>query len=184
MTLANLLTLSRLAFAVVIFVTLEVLPAGPLLLIPFALLIFAGITDVFDGFVARRMNSVTEFGRVADAFIDRILICGCFVVFVDWRLVPVWVALVVVIREFLIGGIRNLADTRGLKFQATIFGKTKFATQFAACAAVILYRSLFEGVGWARIASDVVVYASAVNTILSGVVYLANYKRLVGSETP
>ena len=182
MTAANLLTLSRLALSLVIFVMLETLPAGKWLLAPFALLVAAGVTDIFDGWLARRAKCVTEFGRVADAFIDRILICGCYLIFVDWHLVAVWVALVITVRELLIGGMRNLADARGLHFQATIFGKTKFATQIAACGAVMLYRALFEGVAWARLTMDVIVYLSAANTILSAVVYLANYKKLVGRE--
>lgn len=182
MTNANILTLSRLVLSLAIFVLLQALPAGPWLFVPFAVLLAAGVTDVFDGLVARRTNSITEFGRVADAFVDRILICGCYLIFIDWHLVPLWVALVVVVREFVVGGMRNLADTRGLRFQATIFGKTKFATQFVACAAVILYRARFEGVSWARLTMDVLVYLSAVNTILSAVAYFANYRRLVGSE--
>jgi CDP-diacylglycerol--glycerol-3-phosphate 3-phosphatidyltransferase len=182
---ANLLTLGRLAIAIIIFPMLILFPPGAWLVLPLALLVVAGVTDILDGVVARRTNSQSEFGRVADAFIDRVLACGCYVVFLAWGLVDTWVVLVVVVREFLVGGMRNLADAHGMRFKATVFGKTKFASQFAACMAVIAYRALFEPAAWARVAMDVIVYVSAVNTLLSGLIYLANYRKLVGDdETP
>ena len=181
MNLANALTLSRLVLSLIYFALLLLLPAGPLLSIPLALLLLAGITDVLDGHIARRMGTVTDFGRVADAFIDRVLAGGSYVIFLAWGLVDAWVVLVVIVREFLVGGMRNLADSRGLKFKATVFGKTKFASQFAACIAVTVYRGFFEGQDTARVAMDVVVYFSALSTFVSGVAYLANYRRLVGA---
>ncbi|MHC4713069.1 MAG: CDP-diacylglycerol--glycerol-3-phosphate 3-phosphatidyltransferase [Planctomycetota bacterium] len=182
MTAANVLTVSRLFIAFVYFVLLILLPSGPLLFIPLVLLAVAGVTDVLDGVVARRTNSVTDFGRVADAYIDRVVAVGSYVIFLSWGLVATWVVLVIVVREFVIGGMRNLADSRGLKFQATIFGKTKFLSQLLACAAVILYRAAFEGNVSVRTVMDILVYLSALNTALSGIIYLANYRKLVGVE--
>jgi len=182
MTTANHVTLSRLYLSLAYFPMLMFLPAGPWLALPLALLIAAGITDIVDGQLARKTNSVSDFGRVADAFIDRILVGGSYVIFLSWGLVDTWVVLVVVVREFLVGGMRNLADSRGLFFQSTVFGKTKFASQFAACAAVIVYRMAFAPEAWAHAAMDVVVYVSAANTLASAVVYFASYKRLVGAH--
>ncbi len=179
---ANALTLSRLFIALAVFAMLLAFPPGGLLFIPFLLLVLAGITDILDGHVARRLNCVTEFGRVADAFIDRILAIGCFVVFLQWQLVQIWMVLVILIRELVTGGMRNLADARGLRFSANVFGKTKFASQYAACLAVVLYRALMEPVGWMRVAMNVIIYIAVINTFVSGVIYLANYKRLVGHE--
>ena len=177
--MANILTVSRLGISLVYFTLLILLPAGRWLLLPLGLLLAAGLTDVLDGYVARRTHSTSEFGRVADAFIDRILATGSYVIFLNWHLVDTWVVLVIVVREFLTGGMRNLADARGLTFKANIFGKTKFASQFAAAVAVILYRALFEGAPGARMTMDIIVYISAINTLISGIVYLANYRRLV-----
>ncbi len=184
MTAANALTVSRLFISLVYFVLLLILPSGWPLYIPLGLLLVAGVTDILDGLVARRTNSVTDFGRVADAYIDRVLAVGSFVIFLAWGLVPAWVVLVIVIREFVTGGMRNLADSRGLKFQATIFGKTKFLSQMLACFAVILYVAAFEGNAVAHTVMDVFVYLSAANTALSGIIYLANYRKLVGVERP
>ncbi len=181
MTLANALTVSRLFLSLIYFVLLLELPANGRLAVPLALLLAAGLTDILDGYVARLTETTSEFGRVADAFIDRVLAAGSFVIFLAWGLVPAWVVLIVVVREFLVGGMRNLADARGLRFKATIFGKTKFATQFAACVAVILYRAYFNAGGAPLVAMDVVVYLSALSTFVSGAVYLANYRRLVGA---
>lgn len=150
--------------------------------VPLALLVIAGLTDVFDGMVARRTNSITDFGRVADACIDRVLAVGCYVIFLSWGLVATWVVLVIVVREFVVSGMRSLADARGLKFQATIFGKTKFLSQMIACIAVVTYRAAFTGSAAALLAMDIIVYVSAINTALSGLIYLANYRKLVGVE--
>lgn len=182
MRAANALTLSRLFLGFAYFAMLVLLPRGPLLVAPLGVLFLAGVTDILDGVIARRTNSVTDFGRVADAYVDRVLAAGSYVIFLSWGLVDTWVVLVIVVREFLIGGLRNLADARGMKFQATIFGKTKFLSQIVACAAVILYRGFFEGPGLALTAMNVIVYVSVANTALSGVIYLANYRRLVGVE--
>lgn len=182
MTAANVITLGRLWISLAIFVVLAAFPTPGPLYGAFAMLLVAGVTDVLDGYVARRSNTITDFGRVADAFIDRVLIGGCFVIFLSWGLVDTWVVLVVIVREFLVGGMRNLADCRGKTFQATIFGKTKFATQYAACIAVILYRATGEPAGWPRLTMDAIVYLSALNTVVSGAVYLANYRKLVGNE--
>lgn len=182
MTTANILTLGRLGLSLVYFALLLALPAGAWLVLPLALLIAAGVTDILDGRIARRTNTVTDFGRVADAFIDRVLAIGSYVIFLKWGLVDAWMVLVVLVRELLVGAMRNLADSRGLKFKSTIFGKTKFASQFAACVAVILYRAFFAGSGWALFCMDAVVYVSVANTAFSGIVYFANYRRLVGAE--
>jgi len=182
MKAANALTVSRLFIAMVYFVALLVLPEGPAMFVPLALLVIAGLTDVFDGMVARRTNSITDFGRVADAYTDRVLAVGSYVIFLSWGLVATWVVLVIVVREFVVGGMRNLADARGLKFKATIFGKTKFLSQMIACVAVVTYRAAFSGSAPALLAMDVIVYVSALNTALTGLVYLANYRKLVGVE--
>lgn len=184
MTAANALTLSRLFISFVYFALLILLPPGGWMLLPLGLLLAAGATDILDGMVARRTNTVTDFGRVADPYIDRVLATGSYVIFLSWGLVDTWVVLVIIIREFIIGGMRNLADARGRKFQATIFGKTKFSSQMAACVVVILYRAFFEGVVWALAATNVVVYISVINTAVSGLVYLTDYRRLTGVEKP
>lgn len=182
MKAANALTVSRLFIAIVYFVALLVLPEGPAMFVPLALLLIAALTDVLDGMVARRTNSVTEFGRVADAYVDRVLAVGSYVIFLSWGLVDAWVVLVIVVREFVVAGMRNLADARALKFQATVFGKTKFLSQMIACAAVVTFRAAFSSSAGAHLAMDVIVYVSAINTVLSGLIYLANYRKLVGVE--
>lgn len=183
MNAANALTVSRLALSLVYFVMLLLMPEGKWLFAALGVLVLAGLTDVFDGRIARARGEVTEFGRVADAYVDRVLACGAHVIFLSWGLVDTWVVLVIVVREFIVGGMRNLADARGLRFQATIFGKSKFLTQMAACFAVTLYRAAFAGSSAALAVMNVVVYVSAVNTALSGLIYLVGYRERVGVES-
>jgi CDP-diacylglycerol--glycerol-3-phosphate 3-phosphatidyltransferase len=177
-----MLTLGRLAISLAYFALLLVLPQGPLFLIPLALLALAGLTDILDGPIARRTGTVSEFGRVADAYIDRVLASGSFIVFLSLGVVEAWAVLVIVVREFLTGGLRNLADARGKRFKANVFGKSKFFSQMAASAVVILHLAGVAPIAPSRGVVDFAVYAAAVITAVTGIIYLANYRKLAGAE--
>lgn len=136
----NLLSLSRLPLAVVLFVCIsyEAWPAG---LAVFAL---AMLTDWLDGWWARRFNQQTPVGRSLDPLTDKVLLGGAFVYFIpvpDAGVAP-WMATVVVCRELLVTGLRGMVEATGKKFGADWFGKLKTALQSAAVAGVLLVLTL------------------------------------------
>src|SRR5207237_9303495 len=85
----------------------------------------AGITDFFDGEIARRYQTVTNFGRLMDPLVDKIMIAAAFISLVPLRAIPAWAATVVVGREFLITGLRLMARAKGQVFSFDSLGKHK-----------------------------------------------------------
>jgi len=96
-----------------------------------ALIIFAvaSITDFLDGYLARKHNLITDFGKLMDPLADKILVISALVVFVDIKYIPAWMSIVVIAREFLISGIRTLAAAKGEIIPAGNLGKYKTTSQ-------------------------------------------------------
>ena len=172
----NLLTLARFGLAVVLFalIAVEGWVGG---LVVFAL---AALTDLLDGYLARRLNLASALGRNLDPLADKVLVCGAFIFLLPrgseggW-LLP-WMVTVVVVRELLITVVRSFLEGQGTKFGADWLGKLKMWLQSAALVAILVAleaaRSWPAG-GWffdpARL---VLVYAMVVVTALSGLQYL------------
>lgn len=148
--LANQITLSRLVLAGLFFGLLSAFdaahPEPRLLLLDLALglYILAGITDVIDGYIARRRSEVTSLGRVIDPFVDKVLVCGAFIYFcsdhfvtadgVNISGVQTWMVVVILAREMLVTGLRGFSEAHGQRFAATIYGKIKMLVQsVSAC---------------------------------------------------
>jgi len=143
-------------------------------LLTFAL---AGITDLLDGYFARRHSTVTTFGRVADPFVDKILICGAFILFVgDPQLgVEKWMVIVIIAREFMVSGLRNFVESKGIPFGATFLGKSKMAVQFATICILILFSAHLATSDWADSLLWIVhgaVWLTVVVTVFSGLFYV------------
>ncbi len=137
MNVPNTLTMSRLGLALVMMALLSVtFPFSKSL----ALMVFvvAGITDYLDGYLARRGHGVTSFGRLMDPLTDKVLVCAAFVSFVELKLVPAWITVVIISREFLVTGLRLLAASRGDIIPAGKWGKHKTVWQIVAIVALLL----------------------------------------------
>ncbi len=137
MNVPNTLTLSRLVLAVIMMVFLSVdLPFASTL----ALLVFvvAGITDYLDGYLARNRYGVTSFGSLMDPVTDKVLVCAAFVSFVEVGIVPAWIVVIIISREFLVTGLRLLAANKGLMLAAGRWGKHKTIWQIIAISALLL----------------------------------------------
>lgn len=105
-----------------------------------ALFIAASITDGIDGFLARRRGQITTMGMLLDPLADKLLIAAAFVTLVQFnpRLVPAWVAVVIIGREFLVSGLRAIAASEGFTIEASDLGKFKMLVQIVSVVAVIL----------------------------------------------
>jgi CDP-diacylglycerol--glycerol-3-phosphate 3-phosphatidyltransferase len=102
--------------------------------------IAAAMTDGIDGYLARKRDQVTTIGILLDPLADKLLIAAAFVVLVqlDPVLVPAWVAIVVIGREFLVSGLRSIAASEGFTIEASNLGKLKMVVQIVSVVAVIL----------------------------------------------
>jgi len=206
MNLANKLTLSRFAMVPLFVALLEVDDMGfsapwRLTGLTAALGVFvaAMITDYYDGVLARRHGYVTNFGRLMDPLADKLIVASAFVVFVGDGIVPAWMAIVILCREFLITGLRLLGTSRGRIIQADRWGKNKAALQMAAIVAALVFliardalepRGLWAeirigGAGldfWMRGVLWVLLYGAVVLTLVSGGLYLWRNRDLLEGE--
>ena len=128
MNWANRLTVSRLVMTILFVVVLN---SSWRYGRTFALIIFivAGVTDFFDGEIARRYETVTNFGKLMDPLVDKVMMAAAFICLVPFKAIPAWVATTVVARDFLITGLRLLASTRGVVLPAERLGKHKTSWQ-------------------------------------------------------
>jgi CDP-diacylglycerol--glycerol-3-phosphate 3-phosphatidyltransferase len=105
-----------------------------------ALFIAASITDGIDGYLARRRGQITTMGMLLDPLADKLLIAAAFVTLVQFNpaLVPAWMAVVIIGREFLVSGLRSIAASEGFTIEASNLGKFKMFVQIVSVVAVIL----------------------------------------------
>lgn len=194
MNLPNLITLSRLVITAGVFVCLELanvpgkLPPGEqtletmaavfrpkqsLVWTAFALFLVAAITDFVDGWLARRWNIVTAFGRVADPFADKVLIAGSLITLLQFpaatTVLTTWFVVIVVAREFLVTAIRGVVEASGQPFPADKLGKWKMVSQcvFVACLMTFVAGATF----WTWLAAPAF-WISFVLTVVSGLNYV------------
>lgn len=139
MNLPNRLTLIRMILALPFIYFLQGAPSSSTFRI-IALVIFtvASITDFLDGYLARKHNLITDFGKLMDPLADKILVISALVIFVDIDYIPAWMSIVVIAREFLISGIRTLAAAKGEVIPAGNLGKFKTTSQMVVIILMML----------------------------------------------
>ena len=112
-------------------------------LIAYIIAILAGITDFLDGQIARRCKCESDFGRLMDPLADKIFIVATFVMMADYRIIPAWIVVVVLSREFMVTGLRLLAASEGVVISADKSGKFKTAFQMLSL--------IIAGAGWVKL---------------------------------
>lgn len=140
MNLPNSLTLGRIflvPFVVVILLTTqirnwELWGAG--------LFLGAALTDLFDGYFARRRGQVTTLGTLLDPIADKLLVSSALISLVQLGIAPAWMVAVIIGREFAVSGLRSIAAAEGFAIKASTLGKGKMVTQVAAVVGLILGR--------------------------------------------
>ena len=101
------------------------------------ILLIAAATDWADGYLARRNSQITTLGILLDPIADKLLISAAFISLVDMHLVPAWMVVIIIGREFTIMGLRNIASAEGFTIAASTLGKTKMVLQVCAAAVLI-----------------------------------------------
>lgn len=179
MNLPNKLTLLRVCMIplFVIFALIETTAAQALAVIVFLL---ASFTDFLDGYIARSCNLVTDFGKFMDPIADKLLVMSALVVLVSQGRMPAWVCIVMLAREFIISGFRLVAAGKGTVIAAGMTGKAKTVTQMVAIVMLFLFSSVHGGGhGFFYGLSCIVLYASAILSIVSCVEYIWNNRQVI-----
>jgi CDP-diacylglycerol--glycerol-3-phosphate 3-phosphatidyltransferase len=147
-----------------------------------ALFIIAALSDIVDGYIARRQNQVTSFGRVIDPFVDKVLVCGAFVLLlggnfmneagVNMSGVQAWMVVVILGRELLVTGLRGFSEARGTDYGAAFLGKLKMVIQsVTVCCILFSLTHAHEWDAWLLLRT-VLIWTTVAVTTLSIVVYL------------
>ena len=147
MTTANKITLLRVAM-IPAFVILMLLRFPGSNLIALAIFILASISDSVDGYIARKYNQVTTFGKFMDPLADKLLVTSAILIFVEWGQIPAWAAFLIIARELAVTALRLVAVDGGLVIAAGMSGKVKTAvTMVCLCVMMTALHSvsLFPG---------------------------------------
>ena len=213
--LPNQLTIARIGLAGGFFVLLGLYDASSpnstlLMNAAFVLYIVAGITDVLDGYFARKWNITSAFGRIADPFVDKVLVIGAFAMLAGknfalpelpqgipgdfehnlshWitghmaSAVQAWMVVVILSRELLVSAVRGYSESQGIKFPATPAGKIKMFVQSVAICTVLYQLANVQGRPWAIYTKVILVWLSLLTTVVSGLFYLGGIRRAMRSD--
>ncbi len=186
--LPNQITLGRFALAILCLLFLAMFKFDPqdptpwMLDVAFILFVAAAGTDWLDGFLARRQDQVTSFGRILDPFVDKILVVGAFVLLLgrgfrgeDGQSITgleAWMVLIIIARELLVSGLRGFSESQGRPYGANIWGKLKMILQSVAVGWIIASAGRLRDVGWVMAGRPVVIWATVIFTTASVVAYL------------
>lgn len=141
MNVPNKLTMARIILAIPFIYFLGISDGNngfTYRMIALVLFAVASITDFLDGYIARKNNMITDFGKLMDPLADKILVISALVVFVEIDFLPSWISIVVLAREFLISGIRSLAAANGEVIPAGNLGKYKTTAQMIGIIIIML----------------------------------------------
>lgn len=139
MNLPNKLTILR-VFLVPVFVVFMLTDLGGSYSNWIALVIFvaASLTDSLDGYLARKNNLVTNFGKFMDPLADKLLVCSALICLMELNRVPAWMVLIIIAREFIISGFRLVASDAGVVIAASYWGKFKTISQIVMIIALLI----------------------------------------------
>lgn len=139
-----------------------------------AIFIFASITDWLDGFIARKLNMITNFGKIMDPLADKLLVMAAMLCLVEKGICPSWCAILIIAREFLVTGLRVVAAAEGKVVAANIWGKVKTVVQLIVMTAAIFFVDTNNDtiIFYIRLG----IYVTVFVTVMSGVIYIKDNK--------
>lgn len=144
----------------------------------------AAVTDALDGHLARSRGIITVFGRIADPFVDKVIVAGSLIFLTaipaSGEILAPWMVVVIVSREFLVTGIRGWMESEGVNFQAAKPGKYKMVLQVLAIIGLMLYLAVPGAPAWLRTIDIVLVWAMLLLTVYSGGFYVVKAMRNAG----
>ncbi|MFH1309666.1 MAG: CDP-diacylglycerol--glycerol-3-phosphate 3-phosphatidyltransferase [Candidatus Omnitrophota bacterium] len=188
MNLPNKITLGRifLVFIFMLFLFMNGLFAKVMALFIF---VVAAITDYLDGFIAKRYNIVSDFGKIMDPVADKIMTLAAFLAFVEMKLIPAWMVVIIILRELVITSIRIMALMQNEVLSAGRGGKHKTVSQMTSIILILIFIVIKEaGVGvfgfwntsfeyWYRQLIFIMMCITVLLTVISGLSYLIGNKK-------
>jgi len=186
MNLPNYITLSRIVMIPLLLWILSphfpMREGGAQEILASVLFVLASITDGLDGYLARKRGQITTMGMLLDPLADKIMVTAALIALVAYNpeVVKVWIAVVIIGREFLISGLRSIASSEGFTIQASDLGKLKTVLQIVTVVSAILahhwdqwiFGDLVIPVHWMAVAA---IYFTVVVSIISAIDYFVGF---------
>ena len=182
MNLPNKITIFRVILIPFFLVALlvDAIPAGKW--IALGIFIVASLSDMVDGKLARKYNLVTDFGKFMDPLADKLLTCSAMIAMISLNLIPSWVVIVIIAREFTISGFRLIASDNGNVIAANMWGKVKTTVQMI----MIIYLIVKVAANWDslffNVVAQVLIYAALALTVISLMTYILGNKDVLSSS--
>ena len=180
MNLPNKLTILRMIM-IPFFVVFLMLPIGGEDVhrwIALVIFVAASLTDTLDGYIARRDHLVTDFGKFMDPLADKLLVCSAMICLVETGELPFWIVILIIAREFIISGFRQIAADNGIVIAASKWGKLKTICQMAM---VILLLAIFPGKP-VYVLEQALIWLALILTVVSLMDYLYKNRKVLSSR--
>lgn len=145
--------------------------------ISLAIFVIASMTDWLDGYLARKNNLVTDFGKFMDPLADKLLVCSAIICLMDMGKIPSWIVIIIIAREFIISGFRLVASDNGIVIAANYWGK--FKTVFQMLMIIVMLMDLG---GVFAVVETVLLYASLALTVISLIDYVWTNRRVISMQ--
>ena len=145
-----------------------------------ALVLFAAasLTDFFDGYIARKHNLVTNFGKFMDPLADKLLVCSAMICLIELGRLPAWIVIIIIAREFIISGFRLVASDNGVVIAASYWGKFKTVSQMFMIMLLIIHP---EGTVFFWL-EQILIYVSLILTVVSLLDYVMKNKQVLTEQ--
>lgn len=148
--------------------------------IALVIFIIASLTDLFDGKIARKYNLITDFGKFMDPLADKLLVCSALICFIELGLLPAWVVLIIIAREFIISGFRLVASDNGIVIAASYWGKFKTVFQMVMVIVLMFNQYLCNPV--LNVIGIILIVVATTLTVISLVDYIWKNKSVLKEQ--
>lgn len=146
--------------------------------IALGIFIAASLTDTLDGYLARKNNQVTNFGKFMDPLADKLLVCAAMICLMDLDRLPSWIVIIIISREFIISGFRLIASDNGVVIAASYWGK--FKTTFQMLMVIVLILNI--QMPFFQILGVILTYVALILTVVSLIDYIVKNKDVLKEQ--
>jgi len=174
--LPNTITLIRISVVPFLFILLSS-PGEFWSLVLAILFVVASVTDIIDGYIARKYQLITTMGKFLDPIADKLIINTAMILMIPIGRIPAWIVAITIMRDLIVDGIRSIASSEGLFIQASRLGKQKTLAQIIAVTALLIHYPIFGAD--AHLVGMVILYVAFLLTIYSGTDYFIKFYRRV-----
>lgn len=174
--LPNTITLIRISVVPFLFILLAS-PGEFWSIILAILFVAASLTDIIDGYIARKYQLITTMGKFLDPIADKLIINTAMILMIPIGRIPAWIVAITIMRDLIVDGIRSIASSEGLFIQASRLGKQKTLAQIIAVTALLIHYPIFGAD--AHLVGMIILYIAFVLTIYSATDYFIKFYRRI-----